>query len=151
MSYKVLTKTVSGWEDCWTENDKPQRFKNQFDAERAITEHIVIANDAAAAGKLDDVPDRDDFFIAMVPENQLDPMPWIPAPEEVRIMAKAEEMTFSELVDLICRMEKAEQTMKFMHEALVKTRFPSEYGMTDAERGRLADKAISLYKTRWLV
>lgn len=40
MAYKVLTNTLSGWEDCWKEDDKPLRFKTKQEAEEALQEHL---------------------------------------------------------------------------------------------------------------
>lgn len=65
MIYRVDTKTLDGWEDCWTENEGPRRFASVDEAEAAIADHLQALHEAGKSA------DREDFRIEGEPENRL--------------------------------------------------------------------------------
>ena len=38
--FRVLTRTLFGWEDCWHEDDEPARFDTREEAQAEIDEHL---------------------------------------------------------------------------------------------------------------
>ena len=58
MKFAVLTDTLCGWEDCWTEGDKPWRFDSREEAQAEIDEHVETSRE-----ELEDPYDPFDFRI----------------------------------------------------------------------------------------
>ncbi len=62
--YKVITRCVNHWEDCWQIDDAPWRFATRAEAEEAIQEHIADCQASRLSGEYD----RSDFKI--IPADQ---------------------------------------------------------------------------------
>jgi hypothetical protein len=54
------------WENCWTEEGKPETFRSYDAAEQAIKDHITDCINAVEGGEMDDSPDPTDFRIVAV-------------------------------------------------------------------------------------
>jgi hypothetical protein len=65
--FKVETRTVGEWEDCWTENDGhadiPMRFRTIADAQAEIDDHIHDTKEAVVEGLMDEAHDPNDYRI----------------------------------------------------------------------------------------
>lgn len=62
--YEVLTNTLSGWENTWTDEfGDPETFGSVNEAEKAIREFLRDMDDAVALGHMSDRPAREDFKI----------------------------------------------------------------------------------------
>lgn len=46
--FKVLTRTLSGWDDCWTEDGEPQRFTTEAEAQAEIDDLLREMPDYSA-------------------------------------------------------------------------------------------------------
>jgi hypothetical protein len=62
--FKVITRCVNHWEDCWQIDDAPWRFATREEAEAAITDHIADCEASRLSGEYD----RSDFRI--IPADQ---------------------------------------------------------------------------------
>lgn len=62
--YEVQTAMLSGWENCWTDDDgNPVTFDTRDDAAAAIADHINDCLEAVHNGDLIDAPELDSFRI----------------------------------------------------------------------------------------
>lgn len=64
--WEVQMRCTSGWENIWTENDKPMTFASRADAAADLAEHIRLTEEAAARGDMDSPHLRKDFRIVRV-------------------------------------------------------------------------------------
>jgi hypothetical protein len=64
--YEVQTEMLGGWENCWTENDKPATFASREEAEAAIEEHIADCINAVQSGDMHDSPDPSSMRVVEV-------------------------------------------------------------------------------------
>jgi len=56
--YEVQTEMLSGWENCWTdENGERITFASRNEAEQAMKDHIIDCVNAVEAGDMVDSPD----------------------------------------------------------------------------------------------
>ncbi len=71
LRYEVQTEMLSGWDNCWTDDDgKPITFGSYDDASAAIAEHIQDCLEAVRNGDMIDAPDRTSLRIKAVPATQ---------------------------------------------------------------------------------
>lgn len=64
--YEVQTAMGNDWENCWTENEKPQYFESEDAAQAEITDHLDTVADAVAAGHMQSEYDPADYRIMPV-------------------------------------------------------------------------------------
>ena len=70
--YRVDTRVVNGWEDCWTADGLPWRFDTRKEAQDEIDDHVEATNDAVAAGFVDSGCCKADFNIVKMEADELD-------------------------------------------------------------------------------
>ena len=70
MPFKVLTRTVGDWEDCWTVDGVPMRFDTREEAEEEIEEVLGDVYESVTRGDMDSEYDRDDYKIVEVKDGE---------------------------------------------------------------------------------